>query len=72
VSSEKDNKLMCSTRGQAQGAIDVCKRPRHMMFSPTGRKIYVCCGNSNELGVVDRPAARWPDTRAAGRKPRDF
>lgn len=54
VSSEKDNKLyVFSPAGERLGEIATCERPRHMLPSLDKKTLYVCCGNSNELGVVD-------------------
>ena len=67
VSSEKDNKvLVFDAAGKLQSKIDVCKRPRHMMFSKDQTKIYVCCGDSNQLGVVDRASGKMVDTVPLG------
>lgn len=54
VSSEKDNKVyVFNSKGDRTGEIATCERPRHMIFSLDKKTLYVCCGNSNELGVVD-------------------
>ena len=70
VSSEKDNKVMVfDAAGKLQSTIAVCKRPRHMMFSKDQSKIYVCCGDSNQLGVVDRASGKMVDTVPVGDSP---
>jgi YVTN family beta-propeller protein len=54
VSSEKDNKVyVFNGKGDRTAEIAACERPRHMMFSLDKKTLYVCCGNSNELGVID-------------------
>jgi PQQ-dependent catabolism-associated beta-propeller protein len=73
VSSEKDNKLQVfDVRGEHVGTIDVCKRPRHMMFTPDRRRILVSCGDSNRLGIVDMAGAKMVDTLALGESPEIF
>lgn len=73
VSSEKDNKVyVFNAAGERQGAIDVCKRPRHMMFSPDKKSIYVCCGDSNALGVVDVASGKMTGTVKLGDSPEIF
>lgn len=54
VSSEKDNKVyVFNSKGDRTAEIAACERPRHMLFSLDKKTLYVCCGNSNELGVID-------------------
>jgi len=73
VSSEKDHKVFVfDANGKQTGAIDVCKRPRHMMFSPDKARLYVSCGDSNQLGVVDRSSAKMVDTVPLGDSPEIF
>lgn len=73
VSSEKDNSIyVFDTQGTRVGTIAVCKRPRHMMFSPDRRQIYVSCGDSNQLGVVNAAESRMTDTMALGDSPEIF
>ncbi|MEY4978191.1 MAG: Virginiamycin lyase [Pseudomonadota bacterium] len=73
VSSEKDNKVyVFNAAGERQAAIDVCKRPRHMLFSPDRKSIYVCCGDSNALGVVDVASAKMTGTVKIGDSPEIF
>ena len=67
VSSEKDNKIyVFNTAGERQAAIDVCKRPRDMSFNADGKQIYVICGDSNAMGVVDVGARQDGWHRTAG------
>jgi PQQ-dependent catabolism-associated beta-propeller protein len=73
VSSEKDNRLyVFDTLGQRLGSIDVCQRPRHMMFSSDASRLLVCCGDSNELGIVDLASAKLADTVPLGDSPEIF
>lgn len=73
VSSEKDNKLyVFNKQGERLSAIDVCKRPRHMMFSAHRSQIYVCCGDSNQLGVVDTASGKMTGTVPLGDSPEIF
>ncbi len=73
VSSEKDNSIyVFDTQGMRVGVIEVCKRPRHMMFSPDHRQIYVSCGDSNQLGLVDVAGSRMTGTMAFGDSPEIF
>ena len=73
VSSEKDNSIQVfDTQGVRVAAISVCKRPRHMQFSPDHRQIYVSCGDSNQMGVVDVASAKMTGTVALGESPEIF
>jgi len=73
VSSEKDNKLyVFDTAGNRTGEIDVCKRPRHMEFNADRSQIYVCCGDSNQLGIVDVASRKMTGTVALGDSPEIF
>lgn len=73
VSSEKDHKIVVfDLDGRQTGAIDVCKRPRHMMFSSDRSRIYVSCGDSNRLGTVDRASGKMIDTMPLGESPEIF
>ena len=73
VSSEKDNKLyVFNTAGERQGAIDVCKRPRDMSFNADGSQIYVICGDSNAMGVVDVAGGKLAGTVPLGESPEMF
>lgn len=73
VSSEKDNRIYkFDTAGTPAGSIDVCKRPRHMMFDAAMTRIYVACGDSSELGVVDIAAGKLSHTIALGESPEIF
>lgn len=73
VSSEKDNKLyVFDAKGERTGTIDVCKRPRHLMFNADKSQIYVCCGDSNQLGIVDVATQKMSDKVALGDSPEIF
>jgi len=73
VSSEKDNLIQVfDPQGVRLSAIDVCMRPRHMMFSRDHRQIYVSCGDSNQMGVVDVASAKMTGTVALGESPEIF
>jgi len=73
VTSEKDNRIyMFDTQGNRLGEIDVCERPRHMEFSRDGKTLYVCCGNSNELGVVDLRTRKMVGRMGLGDSPEIF
>lgn len=73
VSSEKDNSIQVfDTQGLRVAAIDVCKRPRHMQFSRDHRQIYVSCGDSNQMGLVDVASAKMTGTVALGDSPEIF
>ncbi len=73
VSSEKDNKIyLFDGKGEPKGAIDTCQRPRHMMFSLDKKTLYVCCGNSNELGFIDLASRRMVRTMKLGESPEIF
>lgn len=73
VSSEKDNSIQVfDTQGARVAAINVCKRPRHMQFSPDHRQIYVSCGDSNQMGLVDVASAKMTGTVALGDSPEIF
>lgn len=73
VSSEKDNKIhVFDLQGQRLSAIDVCKRPRHMQFNPAHSQIYVSCGDSNQLGIVDTASGKMTAQMAAGESPEMF
>ena len=73
VSSEKDNKIhVFDLQGQRLSSIDVCKRPRHLQFNPTHSQIYVSCGDSNQLGIVDTASGKMTAQMAAGESPEMF
>ncbi len=73
VSSEKDNKIhVFDVRGERLAAIDTCERPRHMMFNANRSQIYVCCGDSNQLGVVDTATGKMTGTVPLGDSPEIF
>ncbi|MDB5884797.1 MAG: beta-propeller repeat protein [Polaromonas sp.] len=73
VSSEKDNTIQVfDPQGARLAAIEVCKRPRHMMFSRDRRQIYVSCGDSNQMGLVDIASARMTGTVPLGDSPEIF
>lgn len=73
VSSEKDNKIhVFDARGERLAAIDTCERPRHMMFNANRSQIYVCCGDSNQLGVVDTATGKMTGTVPLGDSPEIF
>jgi PQQ-dependent catabolism-associated beta-propeller protein len=73
VSNEKSNAIFVyDAKGQKTGQIAVCKRPRHMMLSSDKKTIYVCCGDSNALGIVDRAAQKMTDTVPLGDSPELF
>lgn len=73
VSSEKDNSIQVfDTQGARVAAIEVCKRPRHMQFSRDHRQIYVSCGDSNQMGVVDVASVKMTGTVALGESPEIF
>lgn len=73
VSSEKDNKIhVFDLQGQRLSAIDVCKRPRHMQFNLEHSRIYVACGDSNQIGIVDTASGKMTDQMDAGESPELF
>lgn len=73
VSSEKDHRIyVFDAQGRAQGAIETCKRPRHMMFGPGAHTLYVACGDSNMLGIVDTAQRSQTGTLALGESPEIF
>ena len=73
VSSEKDNKIhVFDIQGARLLSIDVCKRPRHMMFNAKRSQIYVSCGDSNQLGIVDTASGKMTDQIAVGDSPEIF
>ena len=73
VSSEKDNKIyVFDAKGERLSAIDTCERPRHMMFNANRSQIYVCCGDSNQLGLVDTATGKMTGTVPLGDSPEIF
>lgn len=73
VSSEKDHAIYrFSLEGEPQGSIPVCKRPRDMAFNPARTTIYVVCGDSNAIGIVDLASGRMTDTVPVGESPEMF
>jgi PQQ-dependent catabolism-associated beta-propeller protein len=73
VSSEKDNRVyVFDGQGERLAEIDVCQRPRHMMFSKDNKTIYVCCGDSNALGLVDVASGKMTGTVPLGDSPEIF
>ena len=73
VSSEKDNKIyVFDASGQRLSAIELCQRPRHMMFNANRSQIYVTCGDSNQLGLVDIASGKMMGTIPLGDSPEMF
>ena len=73
VSSEKDNKIyVFDTQGAPKSAIEVCQRPRDMKFNSSGSQIYVVCGDSNQLGLVDTASGKLTGTVPLGDSPEMF
>lgn len=73
VSSEKDHRIdVFDTQGQRLSSIAVCQRPRHMAFNASHSQIYVCCGDSNQLGVVDVASGTMTGTVPLGDSPEIF
>lgn len=73
VSSEKDNKIFVfDTDGKRLSSIDVCQRPRHMMFNANRSQIYVCCGDSNQMGLVDTASGKMVGNVPLGDSPEIF
>lgn len=73
VSSEKDNKIyVFDTNGQRLSSIEVCQRPRHMLFNASRSQIYVCCGDSNQLGLVDTASGKMTGSLPLGDSPEIF
>lgn len=73
VSSEKDNKIyVFDSQGQRVSAIEVCQRPRHMMFNADHSQIYVCCGDGNALGLVDTVSGKMTGTLPLDDSPEIF
>jgi len=73
VSSEKDNRIyVFDTQGQRLSFIEVCKRPRHLMFNAGRTRIYVSCGDSNQLGIVETASGKMTDQVPVGDSPELF
>lgn len=73
VSSEKNHRIeVLNTQGQHLSSIEVCQRPRHMAFNASHSQIYVCCGDSNQLGVVDVATGKMTGTVPLGDSPEIF
>lgn len=73
VSSEKDNKVyVFNGKGDRTAEIAACERPRHMLFSLDKKTLYVCCGNSNELGLIDVATNKLKGRMALGDSPEIF
>ena len=73
VSSEKDNRIyVFDVQGARLSSIEVCKRPRHLMFNARRTQIYVSCGDSNQLGIVETASGKMTDQIAVGDSPEIF
>ena len=73
VSNEKAHQLeVFNTRGDRLGDIEVCQRPRHMMFLPGHAQIIVSCGDSDQLGIVDVATGKLTATVPVGESPEIF
>jgi PQQ-dependent catabolism-associated beta-propeller protein len=73
VSSEKDNNIyVFDLGGKRLSAIEVCQRPRNMMFAANSKQIYVTCGDSNQLGVVDIASGKMVGNVPVGDSPEMF
>jgi PQQ-dependent catabolism-associated beta-propeller protein len=55
VSSEKDNTItvLDGKTDTVTRTIDTCDRPRHMEWNQDHTQIYVACGDSDVIGIVD-------------------
>src|SRR4051812_7521991 len=55
ISSEKDNVItVLDGKTQQQiGVIKVCKRPRHMQFTPDHKQLLTACGDDGIAVVID-------------------
>ncbi len=70
VSSEKDHKVnVFDAGGKLQSTIAVCQRPRDMKPSADGSRIHVVCGDSNQIGVIDRASGKQIDSVKLGDSP---
>ena len=70
VSSEKDHKIhVMDAAGKLQSSIGVCQRPRDLKPSPDRTRLYVVCGDSNQLGVIDRASGKQIDSVKLGDSP---
>ncbi|MFZ3140835.1 PQQ-dependent catabolism-associated beta-propeller protein [Polaromonas sp.] len=73
VSSEKDSRIyVFDVKGERLSSIEVCKRPRHMMFNARHTRIYVSCGDSNQLGIVETASGKMTDQIPVGDSPEIF
>jgi PQQ-dependent catabolism-associated beta-propeller protein len=74
ISSEKDNGLVVvdSAKAEVTGAIPLCKRPRHMQFTPDRTKLMVACSDDHKIVVMDVASRKIVEQIDVGEDPETF
>jgi PQQ-dependent catabolism-associated beta-propeller protein len=74
ISSEKDNGLVVVdiARAEVTGAIALCKRPRHMQFTPDRTRLMVACSDDHKIVVMDVASRKVIEQIDVGEDPETF
>ena len=74
ISSEKDNSLVVVDVAKAEvtGTIALCKRPRHMQFTPDRKRLMVACSDDHRIVVMDVASRKIIDRLDVGENPETF
>ena len=74
ISSEKDNGLVVVDVAKAEftGAIPLCKRPRHMQFTPDRTRLMVACSDDHKIVVMDVASRKVVEQINVGEYPETF
>ncbi len=74
VSSEKDNQLtVIDLKAMTvTGTVPTCKRPRHMVRTPDGKRLMVSCGDSGQADVIDLASRKSVQRIDLGEDPEIF
>jgi PQQ-dependent catabolism-associated beta-propeller protein len=74
ISSEKDNGLVVVdvARAEVTGTIPLCKRPRHMQFTPDRTRLMVACSDDHTIVVMDVASRKVVERIDVGEDPETF
>ena len=74
ISSEKDNGLVVvdAAKAEVTGAIPLCKRPRHMQFTPDRLRLMVACSDDHKIVVMDIASKKIVEQINVGEDPETF
>lgn len=74
ISSEKDNGLVVvdAAKAEVTGTIPLCKRPRHMQFTPDRTRLMVACSDDHRIVVLDIASRKILEQIDVGEDPETF